>query len=86
VKRRAVATAMLAVSGYVYFWMMPPSGMTFEAVVVLISALAGAVLGAWVASMIDAPTGRAAELREILFRMLPGTVDGRLEPAIRAFP
>jgi len=101
----------LAVGGYVYFWMTPPSGMTFEAAVVLVSALAGAALGAWIASMIgasrpnsrhrrfekeiaagrvllmiDAPTSRAEELREILFRRLPGTVDGGLEPAIPAFP
>jgi hypothetical protein len=101
----------LAVGWYIYAWMTPPAGMTFEAAVVLVSALVGAALGAWISSMIgasrpnsrhrrfekdlaagrvllmiDAPTRRAEELRDLLLRSLPGTKDGGMEPAIPVFP
>jgi hypothetical protein len=36
--------------------------------------------------MIDAPLGRAVELRGLLLQRVPGTVDGGVEPAIPAFP
>jgi hypothetical protein len=44
----------LAVGWYIYSRMAPPPGLTFEEIVLLISALAGAALGAWIASMIGA--------------------------------
>jgi hypothetical protein len=101
----------IAVGWYIYARMTPPAGMAFEAAVVLISALAGAALGTWIASMIgasrpntrhrrfekdivagrvlmmvDAPTSRAMELRDLLLGRLPDTKDGGVEPAIPAFP
>ena len=42
------------VGWYVYARMAPPAGMSFEVAVILVSALVGAGLGAWVASMIGA--------------------------------
>jgi hypothetical protein len=36
--------------------------------------------------MIDAPLGRAVELRGLLLQRVPGTVDGGVELAIPAYP
>jgi hypothetical protein len=44
----------LGVGWYIYGWMTPPAGMTYEAVAILICALLGAGLGTWIASMIGA--------------------------------
>ena len=53
----------LAVGWYIYARMAAPKDMVFEAIVVLVAALAGAALGAWIASMIGASRPNSRHLR-----------------------
>lgn len=89
----------------------PPEGVSLEMVAVLICALVGAALGAWVATMVglqipnsrlkgfeqdlengrillilDVPSARYEEVRDIIARKHPEAVDRGNEPTVPAFP
>lgn len=89
----------------------PPSGVSMELITVLIAALVGSGLGAWISSMmglqlpnsrlkpfyrdldegkvllmLDVPSGRYQEVRDIIARTHPEAVDGGNEPGVPAFP
>lgn len=89
----------------------PPEGISLEMVAVLICALVGAALGAWVATMVglqvpnsrlkgfepdiesgrillilDVPSSRYEEVRDIIARKHPEAVDRGNEPTVPAFP
>jgi len=91
--------------------LFPPTGQSMELVAVLICAVVGAALGAWIASMmglqlpnsrlkpfyhgldegkvllmLDVPSGRYQEVREVIARTHPEAVDGGNEPTVPAFP
>jgi len=91
--------------------LFPPTGQSMELVAVLICAVVGAALGAWIASMmglqlpnsrlkpfhheldegkvllmLDVPSGRYQEVRDVIARTHPEAVDGGAEPGVPAFP
>ena len=88
-----------------------PDGTSMELVTVLIAAIVGAGLGAWISSMmglqvpnsrlkpfyrdlddgkvllmLDVPSGRYQEVREVIARTHPEAMDGGNEPTVPAFP
>jgi uncharacterized membrane protein YeaQ/YmgE (transglycosylase-associated protein family) len=88
-----------------------PDGRSMELITVLVAAIIGALLGAWISSMmglqvpntrlkpfyrdldegkvllmLDVPSGRYQEVREIIARTHPEAVDGGNEPTVPAFP
>jgi hypothetical protein len=92
----------------VYF---PPGGTALQLVTVLITAIVGGGLGAWVSTMVglqvpnsrlkgfdhdleegkvllmlDVPSGRFEEVREIIARTHPEAMDRGNEPTVPAFP
>jgi uncharacterized membrane protein YeaQ/YmgE (transglycosylase-associated protein family) len=89
----------------------PPGGANLQGVTVLIAAIVGAALGAWVASMVglqvpnsrlrgfdpdiqegkillmlDLPSGRYEEVRNIIAKTHPEAADRGSEPTVPAFP
>jgi hypothetical protein len=92
----------------IYF---PPAGQSLELITVLVCAVVGTGLGAWISSMmglqlpnsrlksfyrdvdegkvllmLDVPSGRYQEVREVIARTHPEAIDGGNEPAVPAFP
>jgi uncharacterized membrane protein YeaQ/YmgE (transglycosylase-associated protein family) len=88
-----------------------PDGRSLELITVLIAAIVGAGLGAWLSSMmglqvpntrlkpfyrdldegkvllmLDVPSGRYQEVREVIQRTHPEAIDGGNEPTVPAFP
>ena len=89
----------------------PPGGANLELVAVLITAIVGALLGTWVASMVgmqvpnsrlkafdgeiqegkillmlDVPSGRYEQVRDVISRTHPEAMDRGNEPTVPAFP
>ena len=89
----------------------PPDGRSMELIAVLVCAVVGAGLGAWISSMmglqlpnsrlksfyrdlddgkvllmLDVPSGRYQEVRDVIARTHPEAVDGGKEPGVPAFP
>lgn len=109
--RGAILGGVMGVALGAVLIVFPPTGQSMELVAVLICALVGAGLGAWIASMmglqlpnsrlkpfyhgleegkvllmLDVPSGRYQEVRDVIARTHPEAVDGGNEPGVPAFP
>jgi hypothetical protein len=66
VRTGGLVGAVAGIAGGTFVWLFPPQGLTPEPIVMLVSAVVGAILGAWFSSMVGSsvPNSALAAFRE----------------------